>query len=358
MAALSEQTAISWTDATFNPWIGCTKVSPGCDSCYAWRREDQRLHRVKWGAGQPRQRTKTWGDPVRWNKQPFCECTACGWRGEQREAPIVDAPGESMPRCPVCDRSALKEARRRVFCASLADWLDNEVPIEWLVDLLDLIRKTPQLDWLLLSKRIGNWRKRLEEARAAAINHAPTLKDLYAWIDDWLDGAEAPANVVLMATVVNQAEVDRDVAKLLATPARRRGLSIEPMLGPIRLQRWLWECCGDMQPGNDHGLLGQEPDHCCGRPDPRDALHWVIAGGESGQHARPAHPDWFRSLREQCAAAGVPFHFKQWGEWASVSEVEGPGRHFSFPDGATVRRVGTKAAGRMLGGIEHNGFPA
>jgi hypothetical protein len=114
---MSANSKIEWTDHTFNPWIGCTKVSPGCDHCYAERREDLRLHRVQWGPGQPRHRTKTWGDPVRWNKRPFYECRECGWRGETDSGPEL----------------------QRVFCASLADVFDNEVDPAWRADLFDLI---------------------------------------------------------------------------------------------------------------------------------------------------------------------------------------------------------------------------
>jgi protein gp37 len=115
-------------------------------------------------------------------------------------------------------------------------------------------------------------------------------------------------------------------------------ISAEPLLGPIDLSLFL-----------DRGVntaLGN-----CN-------LNWVVTGGESGPKARPSHPDWFRSLRNQCATAGVPFFFKQWGEWVSVSEVEGPGAHHHFPDAATVRRTGKKLAGRMLDGVEHNEYPA
>jgi protein gp37 len=147
-------------------------------------------------------------------------------------------------------------------------------------------------------------------------------------------------------------EADRDIPKLLAVPARVRFLSIEPMLGPIDL-RSLRIGFG---PSALHDALRVPDRH--DHVDPLQiGLDWVIAGGESGPKARPAHPDWFRSLRDQCADTGVAFHFKQWGEWASVSEVEGEGKHFSFPDGATVRRVGTKAAGRILGGVTHDAFP-
>lgn len=258
---------------------------------------------------------------------------------------------------------AKREGRRaRVFCASMGDWLDLDAPLDQFVLLLDLIHCTPELDWLLLSKRIGNWRKRLEAVyalRCVTEDDSARFKWLQAWI-----GGTPPANVWLGATVVNQDEADRDVPKLLDTPARVRFLSIEPMLGPVDVRRWLYECCGNLQRGNDHGVLGQEPDHCCGKPEPRDALHWIIAGGESGHGARPAHPDWFRSLRDQCAAAGVAFHFKQWGEWApeiSAFPVRESHRWPIEPNepagGVWSYRIGKKAAGRLLDGVEHKGFP-
>jgi protein gp37 len=321
---MSEKTGISWTDATFNPWWGCQKVSPACDHCYA-ERDAKRFApgKVLWGVGSERRtfEDKHWKAPTDWAKQKFVECMGCGWRGSagkltrKANLPGFDRDPGPMAICGQCLAPALKEARMRVFCASMADWLDLDAPISEFVRLLDVIRATPELDWLLLSKRIGNWRKRLEEARAFIVGQSHTqLREhsLAEWIGRWLDG-NPPANVWPGSTVINQEEADRDVPKLLAVPARVRFLSIEPMLGPINLGAHLWQCCGRLAPGTNHGLLGQEPDHCCGNPDTRDALHWVIAGGESGPHARPAHPDWFRSLAAQCSAAGVAFFMKQMG---------------------------------------------
>jgi len=345
---VSEHTGISWTDATFNPWWGCTKVSPACDHCYAERDANRFAPgKVLWGVGSAR---RTFGDvhwqlPLRWAK--------------------------TMP--------AKLGRRPRVFCASMGDWLDLDAPIAEFVRLLDTIRLTPELDWLLLSKRIGNWRKRvLAAAEFIGVDNLVKYQDLAVWIAKWLNG-EPPANVWLGATVIVQAEADRDIPKLLAVPARVRFLSIEPMLGPILLPGGLWASAS------------------------QQALHWVIAGGESGPHARPAHPDWFRSLRDQCAAAGVPFHLKQWGEWKPISEMSEPetealyrsnrvakehedqgaldelfGRtcrvetdglgfggtrgHDAFRQvdgkyGMQMFKVGKKAAGRLLDGVEHNGFP-
>lgn len=308
-----KNSAIEWTDHTFNPWIGCTKVSPACDHCYAEKSMPAKFQGVTWGAGQPRQRTSAanWKQPLRWNK----EAQASG-------------------------------TRPRVFCASLADVFDNEVPDDWRVDLFDLISKTPHLDWLLLTKRIGNAERML--------NHAVSriTREFCSWTQG--GGHSRFKNVWLGATICNQAEADRDIPKLLAVPAAKRFLSIEPMLSSVDL-KMLQLKHGDW-PGID----------------------WIIAGGESGKDARPMHPRWPRSLRDQCQAAGVPFFFKQWGEWAShpatagfdegaavrsghVRYLQGDGRepdgHFRRGD-AAVRRVGKKAAGRMLDGREWNEVPA
>ncbi|WP_186108781.1 phage Gp37/Gp68 family protein [Burkholderia gladioli pv. alliicola] len=321
---MSENSKIEWTDHTFNPFIGCTKVSPGCDNCYAEHMMDTRMHRVKWGPGQPRARTSAanWREPLRWNA---------------RHEEFFAAHGR----------------RQRVFCASLADVFDNAVPAAWRRDLAALIEATPALDWQLLTKRIGN---------AAAM-----LVDMFP--------AGTPDHVWLGATVVNQAEADRDVPKLLATRAHVRFLSIEPMLGPVDLGRaWHGEAAvGGRCPGRYLPAL---------REVPRPSISWVIAGGESGPGARPAHPDWPRALRDQCAKAGVPFLFKQHGEWAPGSGDFGAGRFATaavafdgrivpggyhargYPAGASsadgwalVHRIGKRAAGRLLDGVEHNGFP-
>jgi protein gp37 len=266
---MAENTAIEWCDHTFNPWLGCTKISPGCDHCYAEAKMDKRLHRVHWGPGQPRVRTKTWRDPVRWNGAHEAFYAAHG-------------------------------RRQRVFCASLADVFDNEVPREWRADLFSLVRSSPNLDWLLLTKRIGNAKAMIEQA----------MRDQG---DDTENAGWPWANVWIGATVVNQAEADRDIPKLLEVPARVRFLSIEPMLGQIDLTRVQWP--GKHKVDVLRGGAWDVPSWHGGFTNHSDMgrVHWVIAGGESGPNARPAHPDWFRSLRDQCAAAGVPFFMKQMG---------------------------------------------
>lgn len=290
---MSETTKIEWCDSTFNPWIGCTKVSVaaqgggGCDGCYAHVAAPVRVLRGRghetFGPGAPRQRTSAdyWKQPLRWNAG-------------------------------AAEFKAQHGRRRRVFCASLADVFDNEVDPQWRDDLWTLIRATPAIDWLLLTKRIGN-----------AARMLPCSPDSF--------GTALP-NVWLGATVVNQAEVDRDVPKLLKIYAAQWFLSIEPMLGPITLRRFLGQGFG---------------------PAPT----WVIAGGESGPQARPADPDWFRSLRDECGAVGVPLLFKQWGEHAPARTSGPPLVSDVLGHGDRPVRVGKKTAGRLLDGVEHNGFP-
>jgi protein gp37 len=252
--------------------------------------------------------------------------------------------------------------RQRVFCASLADVFDNAVPAEWHSDLFALIHATPNLDWLLLTKRIGNWKCWLERIAGEAGHRGETelrWSDVWAMAFDWLKG-RPPSNVWLGATICNQEEADRDIPKLLAVPAAKRFLSVEPMLGPITVFS-----------------LNGPIDVPYGDPSPLD---WVICGGESGRRARPMHPNWARSLRDQCNAAAVPFFFKQWGEFSygydrdrddpdmrnCSEQSRKPGRWINLVGGHGFHgervhyadRVGKKAAGRLLDGREWNEVPA
>lgn len=302
------QTVIEWVrnamgelGYTFNAWIGCEHVSPACDHCYAEVGTPARVLRAKghetWGPHAARHRTSdaNWHLPLRWNR-----------------------------------KAAAMSTRARVFCASQSDWLDNKVPIEWLVDLLDLVRRTPNLDWLMLSKRIGNWRRRLEDAQSRA--HDTGLSELARWIFDWLNG-RAPSHVGVGITVVNQEEVDRDVIKLLRTPAAMRFLSMEPLLAHVSFQ----------------GMFAN-PDNPLDGTNMLEVMDWVIVGGESGPKARPMHPDWVRCLQAQCESAGVPFFFKQWGEWhtncISISDNQPVFRQFT-----SFQQWGDKASTWVNGGI-------
>ncbi len=262
---MAENSTIEWTDHTFNPWIGCTQVSPGCANCYAAAQDKFRKWTPEgWGAGKPRRRTKTWGEPLKWNNKADMDAT-------QAEAMGMDL------------------RRPRVFCASLADWLDDEVPIEWLADLLKLIHDTPNLDWLLLTKRPENFEDRISDAGDVLGDHPDTMwpdtaaNDLWWWVQNWLEG-HAPRNVWIGTTVEDQARADERIPALLKIPARVRFLSCEPLLEGVDLR------LEDLK---------------------SESLHWLICGGESGPGKRAMNPEWARALRDQCAAAGVPFFMKQ-----------------------------------------------
>lgn len=236
---MAEKSAISWCDGTFNPWIGCTKVSPACDFCYAENDNKLRKWVDGWGPGVPRRRTKTWADPIRWNRK-YTEA-------------VEDFETGMLTRRP---------HRPRIFCASLADVFDNEVDQNWRDDLWRLILVTPNLRWILLTKRIGNVPKMM----------------------DCTNGWPLP-NAGLMATIENQEVWDRDYHKLADHKARWgipwTGVSAEPLLGRIDI--------GDATP------------------------NWIITGGESGPKRRELDMDAVRFMRDQCERNGVTFHHKQNG---------------------------------------------
>ena len=292
-------TKIEWAEHTFNPWEGCQKVGPGCDNCYAEARDIRFTGGTHWGPGAPRRRTSAanWAKPLKWNRD-----------------------------------AAKTGTRPRVFCASLADVFDNAVDPAWRADLWALIWSTPHLDWLLLTKRPGN---------------------IAAMIPQGVDWGAGWVNVWLGCTVVNQAEADRDIPKLLAVPAHRRFLSIEPMLGPIDLTNL--DPHGDFRPYGAHGWSAIWRGNGIGRA----CLDWVVCGGESGPNARPMHPDWARSLRDQCRTAGVAFHFKQWGEWEADEIGPEDARSTQFPPGHVIfRKIGKAATGRKLDGRTWDEVPS
>jgi protein gp37 len=262
---MAEASKIEWTDSTFNPWIGCTKIAPACDHCYAADMAN-RYGWVEWG-NHPRKRTSEalWKGPLQWQHK-------------------------------ASEFFALNGRRRRVFCASLADVFDNQVPPEWRDDLWRLIEATPDLDWLLLTKRPQNIEGMLPEF--------------------W---EKVKRNIWLGTTIEDQKHADQNVPHLLKHDSAVRFVSCEPLLGPLNLMEYIGRVFSP-------------------------TLDWVIAGGESGPHARESDPAWFRRLRDQCDLVHVPFLFKQWGEFAP------------YPD-ESMYRVGKKAAGRRLDGALHDGFP-
>lgn len=309
---MGENSSIEWCDHTFNPWMGCTKVSVGCQHCYAEAQMDHRYGKVKWGPQGTRVRTAAanWKKPLAWNK-----------------------------------KAQLDGRRYRVFCASLADVFEDKPDqalemYEWRRDLLSLIDQTPSLDWLLLTKRPENVEDMVLNITAGYLN-----------VCDF-------DNLWIGTSVENQEQAYKRIPELLKIDAKVRFLSMEPLLGPVDLSLWL----GDLPEDED------------GAPYPGNGLSWVIVGGESGHGARPMHNRWVRSIRDQCIEAKIPFHFKQHGEWIGMADYDPFVHGFDYskyeqrslwagevndPNDlpSLHMRVGKKAAGRLLDGVEWNEMP-
>ena len=265
---VAQNSDIEWTDHTFNPWTGCTNISPGCDNCYAeaW---SKRSGHVVWG-NHPRKRT-----------------TEAYWR-----APLAwQAAAQSF---------RLTHGRRqRVFCASLADVFDNQVDPTWRSDLFNLIEKTPDLDWQLLTKRPQNIAKML-----------PSNWGSKGWPNAWLG-----------FTAEDQARFDQRKRFISEVPAAVWFISYEPAIGPLRIDI------------NDP------------RPD------WLIVGGESGPKARPLDPSWVLDILQDCHLLNISPFFKQWGNFENnpltgmhsyskneLKEADPNGKGGGLVDGKLVRQ--------------------
>lgn len=297
---MADNTLIEWATHTWSPWTGCTKLAhpkgSACDYCYAaaWAKRTGRPE--LWQGERRRTSADYWQKPIKWDR-----------------------------------RAAITGDRPRIF-PSLCDPFDNQVPTRWRDDMWFRIDQTPHLNWLLLTKRPQNIAKMLPDPRTG----------VKPWGDGW-------PNVWLGTTAEDQDRYDQRWPHLAKIPAAVRFVSYEPALGPL-IDLW----AGSV------------------RPD------WLIAGGESGGHARPAHPDWFRDIRDYCAKVGTAFFFKQWGEWFPGELNDGGDRVYADPDidhdpsaeawdfryaryetveGTGMLRVGKARAGRLLDGVEHNGFP-
>lgn len=251
---MGENSAISWTDHTFNPWIGCTNVSPGCDHCYA-EALSKRTGITEWGHGKPRYRTspQNWNQPLKWN------------------------------------RKAAKEGRRyRVFCASMADVFDAEVPDAWRSDLIDLIDATPNLDWLLLTKRPQP-------------------------MENHIVGLQLRPNVRVGLTIENADMVPVRMPALYRVKSHGwpTFVSYEPAIGPVNFEPFM------------------------------PAIDWLICGAESGPGRRPFNEDWARASRDACTAASVPFFYKQKIESGKKIELpELDGRQWAEFPGSDKRTEG------------------
>ncbi len=281
------KTKIEWTEFSWNPLRGCSRVSEGCRNCYA-----ERMARRFKDAG------------------PFRGVVDDrGWTGKVE---LVE--------------SKLDEPLRRrkpsvVFVCSMSDLFHERVPFEQILAIhLPMISEAVNHTYIVLTKRPGR------------------AKEFYLWWDRKFPGHAVPGTLVLGVSVENQKAAEERIPVLMQIPAASRAVSLEPLLGPVDLSRWLGHCAAC------------NPDH------EDEILNWVIVGGESGPGARPMHPDWARSVRNQCVSAGVPFFFKQWGEWLPVDQFGADGdkpSHALYP-AAEVRGVWVDGSSNGMKG--HDGY--
>lgn len=304
---------IEWTEKTWNPIIGCDKVSEGCKNCYAMRMAWRLMHNPKTAAKYDGVAKKTEGGAI-------------NWTGNLNFLSDV----LTLP---------LRTKKPTVwFVNSMSDLFHDEVPNEWIDAVMQVIEHTPHHTYQVLTKRPG---------RMAAYFNA-----YYPYLYKKA-GYKGLENLWLGVSVEHQKAADERIPHLLATPAAVRFLSCEPLLGPVDIAK----ACGTSAIAKGFSYLSFQE------------IQWVIVGGESGPNARPMHPDWARSLRDQCQAAGVPFFFKQWGEWVpelQISKELLPSGFFRVGcftnaegEGAKIDtyKVGKKATGRMLDGREWNEVP-
>lgn len=337
---MADKTGIEWTDATWNPVTGCDKVSPGCDHCYA----ESVAHRF---AG-----TKAYPDGF-----------AVTLRPERLAQPI-------------------RWARpRRIFVNSMSDLFHDRVPDEYIAKVFAVMAVSQEHTFQLLTKRHGRMRSLLSGSRFRGLVEdeiqgvVAAYRPKHVWYQAW-----PLPNLWVGVSAEDQQRANLRIPALLDTPAAVRWISAEPLLGPIDLDN----CDG-------YQAVTTEPDPTL------TYLDWVVVGGESGSGARPMHPDWARSLRDQCTEAGVAFLFKQWGEWVedvTIRHAHGTGEEYRLlnvpPDhknpkrcamhssGGTamtadnpfnpfraghggwtaIRRAGKKLAGRELDGRTWDEYPA
>ncbi len=349
---MADQTGIEWTDATWNPVAGCAVVSPGCTNCYAMKFAARlaAMGQAKYqGLTQPSKAGPVWTGKIALD-----------------DAALIQPLRWKKPR--------------RIFVNSMSDLFHESVPDDFIDKVFAVMALTPQHTYQVLTKRADRMRSLLHDWSLFAANVRSEMNDQapgWGMGDDRIVeaciriSAGPLPNVWLGVSVEDQKFADERIPLLLDTPAAIRWISAEPLLGPIKLNDI--EDCDNHR--NYDALRGQEIG---GYRDSGNKLDWVVVGGESGPDARPMHPDWARSLRDQCGYAGVPFFFKQWGEWVDERDATASGHapgpsmfdaqgmptgdrwHFYDPDdrlGGAMIRIGKKAAGHLLDGVEHREFP-
>jgi protein gp37 len=304
------ESKIEWTERTWNPIVGCSIVSPGCTHCYAMRMAARLQEMNRPDTGGARHTVHYDGTTKKVNGNIV-------WTGKLARAP---------------ERILLEPLKRKApttyFVNSMGDLFHEDCPDEWIDRVFAVMALCPQHTFQVLTKRAD----RMCEYVKFAGGRTSMARRVNLLRGTGLGDPDSPftwpmKNVWLGVSAERQQEADERIPHLLQTPAAVRFVSAEPLLGPIAFDRI----------AVPSSLGGTEPSLC--------QLDWIIVGGESGPNARPMHPNWARSIRDQCATAGIAYFFKQWGEFK-------PGQYFQSPI-----RVGKKAAGRLLDGKEHNDFP-
>lgn len=295
---MADNSKIEWTDATWNPITGCSVLSHGCAKCYAMKLAGTRLqhHPSRAGLTKDSKAGPVWTGEVRFNEQWLAQ--PLQWKRP-----------------------------RRIFVCAHGDLFHESVPDEWIDRVFAVMALAPQHTFQVLTKRAKRMRKfvsRVTGLAQAAQWGGTVIADEFPHVTTSIAHPKGPTtwplpNVWLGVSVEDQKRADERIPDLLATPAAVRFISAEPLLGPVDLeQAWHGENALDSECWGECAWCenGHPPMHNCqqGRGEwwkDRSGLDWVIVGGESGAGARPMHPDWARSLRDQCAAAGVPFFMKQ-----------------------------------------------
>lgn len=319
---MSDGTKIEWTDATLNVVDGCSIVSPGCTNCYAMRSGGRNLpNHPATGLTEPTKGGHVWTGKVRFNEKALLQ--PLRWRRP-----------------------------RKIFWNAHGDLFHEAVPDAWIDRCFAVMALTPHHVHQVLTKRPERMRVYLTKRRSEKPLSVP-LGDGTMTGHPFSSELLPPPNVWLGVSVEDQKRADERIPVLLDTPAAVRWLSCEPLLGDIDLQH--------IEPRQDDNLdaltgqwlqmNGNQPYqvHC-------EKIDWVVAGGESGPGARPMHPDWARSLRDQCEEAGVPFLFKQWGAWLPAGQTAAETGLWNPSCGSPLLTT-KKNAGRLLDGVQHNGYP-
>ena len=334
---MSGSTGIEWTDATLNPIVGCSVVSPGCTNCYAMKMA-ARIERMN-GAKLPH----------------YVGLTKASKGGAVWTGKLAMAGDDAL----------LAPLKRRkpttYFVNSMGDLFHEDVPDAWIDRVFAMMALAPQHKFQCLTKRSARMRvwandpetpKRVTESA----EHVATAAYGHHWLGALGNAGIGTAGSVVKWPLANcwlgvsaedQVRADERIADLLATPAAVRFVSAEPLLGPISFRWSAWVDWG--------GEIARK-----GSVDQLDGLaklDWIISGGESGRGARPMLAAWARSIRDQCAAAGVAFFHKQNGEFLPATDPY-DGLPRDMTTGGPMVRVGKRRAGRLLDGVEHNAFPA